>query len=98
MKNLQSRPWRSRPGPPVNIHPKWFSGTENEVNRHFSDFKQIFADDDLEMTAVIDHIKNTRNIPDTGTFNVAYKVITVIFCSANHHFVNISKKIRRRTY
>ena len=69
MKNLQSRPWRPRPGPAVSIHPKWFSGTENEVNRHFSDFKQIFADDDLEMTAVIDHIKNTRNVPDTGKLN-----------------------------
>ena len=67
MKDLQSRPFVPRPSPPVSINPKWFDGTEDEVNRHFADFKQLFADDDQEITTLIGHIKDTSNITDAGT-------------------------------
>ena len=75
MRNLQSREYTPTAGPPVSIHPKWFDGPDAEVYRHFFAFKQIFADDDLEITNVIAQIKETRNIRDSG--NIRYTVVVV---------------------
>ena len=72
MRDIQSLPWTPTQGPPVSIHPKWFSGTEEEVNKYFADFKQIFADDDFDISSVIAQTKETNNIRDAGTFKIIF--------------------------
>ena len=64
--NLRSREHAQGELIQVNIHPMWFTGSEAEVHRNFSDYIAILRNQDDAIDSHINQIKAAGNMSAAG--------------------------------